>query len=86
MADVTARLRRHAWRHRPTRAVALWLAAMGALSLLALAEELVSHDLVFVPAAVVAAAGAYLAGRRQGSRRPSRRDRARRLEDAQRLG
>ena len=71
-------------RHRSARAVAWWLLAMAALSVLALAEFIVSRAVVFVPAAAVAVAGAYVLGRRHGSLRPSRPAGTRRLEAAQR--
>ena len=80
---MTGQLRRHVRRHHSARVVMLWLAAMGALSVLALAEELVSHVAVFVPAASAAVIGAFWLGRRRALG-TARRQAARRLEDAQR--
>jgi hypothetical protein len=83
---VTGQLRRRVRRHHPARAVVLWLAAMAAVCVLALAEYVVARAVVFVPLAAAAAGVAYAAGRAHGSRRPFRRDRARRLAESQRLG
>ncbi len=55
-------------RRGSARAVTVWLLAMAAMSTLALAEFIVSRAAVFVPAAAVAVAGAYLLGRGRQAR------------------
>lgn len=73
-------------RRHPVPAVTAGLAVIAAMGLLALSEAVVTHAVVFVPLAAAAAVIAYVLGRVHGSRRPFRRDRARRLAESQRLG
>jgi hypothetical protein len=73
-------------KHGSASSLAWAVPLFAVLAILGLAEELVSHVIIFVPAAAVAVAGGYLLGRRHGALWPSRQARARRLEDARRLG